>query len=130
MHFDVPSRSNGMTPTEAVTDSLERTEPARREFEPYKHLDATRRIRREKREHFINEFRELEIHLSMLEENENDDRPVTGVPRIKKKNLDNAWAIYRVAIQWLDLELKFQNAQVRLTNAQTVDSTRSTQISR
>ncbi len=117
--FDVPARFNGMTPTEAVTDSLEKLNVARAEFEPYKHLDAKLVEYAEKSvDTSLMSPEELEIHLSMLEENENDDRPVTGVPRIKKKNLDNAWAIYRVAIQWLDLESKFQNAQVRLTNAQ------------
>jgi multidrug resistance efflux pump len=47
-----------------------------------------------------------------------EERPVSGVPRIKKKALDEAWQLYRVAIRWLELETNFQNAQVRVANAE------------
>jgi len=96
--FDVPAQFNGMTPPEAVNAMLEKLNIARADFEPYRHLDIKK--------------------LVMSEEEENGDRPVQGVAKIKKKALDNAWALYRVSIQWMEREANFQNAQVRLANAQ------------
>lgn len=102
--FDVPARWDGMTPTEAVADTLVKLDTARAEFEPYKHLD--------------------EKSLKYDEPNNEEDEDyvyhpqLKGTPRAKKKALDEAWNLYRVAIQWLELETNFQNAQVRLANAQ------------
>lgn len=117
--FDIPARFDGMTPAEAVAASLEKLNIARAEFEPYKYLDA-------KTVNYIEPNvdtsqmspEELEAHYALMEEHKNDERPVTGDAKVKKKALDNAWTIYRIAIQWLDLETKFQNAQVRLVNAE------------
>ncbi|MBI3166115.1 MAG: HlyD family efflux transporter periplasmic adaptor subunit, partial [Chloroflexi bacterium] len=47
-----------------------------------------------------------------------EERPKSGVPGQKKKALDEAWQLYRVAIRWLELESAFQNAQVRIANAE------------
>lgn len=117
--FDVPPRFKDMTATEAIADSLEKLNLARAEFEPYKHLDA-KLVNYAEPVTDLSEMspEELEVHFALMEKHKFDDRPVSGVPRIKKKNLDNAWAIYRIAIRWLELESKFQNAQARLTNAQ------------
>lgn len=118
--FDVPSRFSGMTPTEAIADSLEKLNVARAEFEPFKHLDA-KKVNYAEPKVDTSELspEELEAHYAMLEEHKYDnDRPVTGEARVKKKALDEAWEIYRIAIRWMELETNFQNAQVRLANAQ------------
>ncbi|MBL8061856.1 MAG: efflux RND transporter periplasmic adaptor subunit [Anaerolineales bacterium] len=118
--FDVPSRFSDMTPTEAIADSLEKLNVARAEFEPYKHLDA-KKVNYAEPKVDVSELspEELEAHYAMLEEHKYDNnRPVTGEARVKKKALDEAWEIYRIAIRWLELETNFQNSQVRLLNAQ------------
>lgn len=115
--FDVPPRWDGMTPTEAVADTLVKLNVAREEFEPYKHLD-------EKyfkaKEPGPGEDEDMDAYYTYQEwaKYHEQERPVSGVPRQKKKNLDEAWQLYRVAIRWLDLESKFQNAQVRVANAE------------
>ncbi|MBV6393806.1 MAG: hypothetical protein KPEEDBHJ_03050 [Anaerolineales bacterium] len=119
--FDIPNRWEGMTPTEAVADTLVKLNQARAEFEPYKHLS----------EKYLNygepgvdlsemSPEELEEHFKHLEAEkyQEEERPVTGAPRIKKKALDEAWELYRIAIRWLDLETEFQNAQARVANAE------------
>ncbi|MCB0118800.1 MAG: efflux RND transporter periplasmic adaptor subunit [Anaerolineales bacterium] len=117
--FDVPARFDGMTPAEAVADSLEKLNTARTDFEPYKYLD-DKMVNYVEPKVDTSEMspEELEVHYALMEKHKFDERPMTGDARIKKKALDNAWSIYRIAIQWLDLETKFQNAQVRLANAQ------------
>lgn len=118
--FDVPSRFSDMTPTEAIADSLEKLNVARAEFEPFKHLDA-KKVNYAEPKVDTSELspEELEAHYAMLEEHKYDnDRPVTGEARVKKKALDEAWEIYRIAIRWMELETNFQNAKVRLANAQ------------
>ena len=117
--FDAPARFNGMTPAQAVADSLEKLNVARAELDADKYRDA-------KLVHFVEPNvdtsqmspEELDAHYALMEEHKHDERPVTGDAKAKKKALDSAWEIYRIAIQWLDLETKFQNAQVRLENAQ------------
>lgn len=96
--FYVPSQFSGLTPPEAVTAMLEKLNVERANFEPYRHLDAKK--------------------LKLTEEEENGDKPVQGIAKIRKKALDNAWNLYRLSIQWLELETNFQNAQARLENAQ------------
>jgi multidrug efflux pump subunit AcrA (membrane-fusion protein) len=118
--FDVPTRFSDMTPTEAIADSLEKLNVARAEFEPFKHLDE-KKVNYGEPKVDVSELspEELEAHYAMLEEHKYDnDRPVTGEARAKKKALDEAWEIYRIAIRWMELETNFQNAQVRLANAQ------------
>jgi multidrug resistance efflux pump len=108
-----------MTPIEAIESSLEKLNVARADIEPYKYLDAKSVNYAEPRADTSEMSpEELEIHLALLEQHKYDERPVTGEARIKKKALDEAWQLYRVAIRWLELESNFQNAQVRLTHAQ------------
>ncbi len=117
--FDVPAKFSGMTPTEAVAAMLVDLNKARTDFEPFKYLD-------DKLVNYVEPDvdtsqmspEELEIHFEMMERDKYKDRPVTGEPRVKKKALDNAWALYRVAILWMERETEFLNAQARLTNAQ------------
>lgn len=119
--FDIPNRWEGMTPTEAVADTLVKLNQARAEFEPYKHL-SEKYLNYGEPDIDLSEMspEELEEHFKRLEAEkyQEEERPVTGVPRIKKKALDEAWELYRVAIRWLDLETEFQNAQARVANAE------------
>lgn len=117
--FDVPPRWDGMTPAEAIAGSLEKLNTARQEFEPYKHLDQ-KMVNYEEPKADLSEMspEELEAHYALMEEHKYDDRPLNGEARAKKKALDEAWELYRIAIRWLELESKFQNAQARLVNAQ------------
>jgi multidrug resistance efflux pump len=117
--FDVPARFRNMIPAEAVATSLAKLDVARANFEPYKHLDdKTVNYAEPKVDTSEMSPEELEIHLGLMEQHKYDERPVTGDARIKKKALDEAWELYRIAIRWLELESNFQNAQVRLENAQ------------
>jgi multidrug resistance efflux pump len=95
--FDVPADFDGMTPHEAVDAMLVKLNKARADFEPYNHLSE-----------------------KVLEETEAEKKSgvVKGTAKNFKKKLDDAWARYRKAIMWLDLESNLQNAQARLTLAQ------------
>lgn len=116
--FDVPARFNGQTPTEAIENSLEKLNVARAEFEPYKFLDAkTVNYAEPKVDTSEMSPEELEAHFALMEQDKNKDRPVTGEARVKKKALDEAWELYRIAIRWLELESNLRNAEVRLANA-------------
>lgn len=117
--FDIPSQFSGMTPPEAVAAMLEKLNRARADFEPYKHLDdKTVNYTEPKVDTSQMSPEELERHFELMEKNKDKERPVTGEARVKKKALDNAWNLYRVSIQWLELETKFQNSEARLLNAQ------------
>ncbi|MBI5952195.1 MAG: efflux RND transporter periplasmic adaptor subunit [Chloroflexi bacterium] len=98
-NFEVPSDFNGMTPPEAVSAMLIALDKARTDFEPYEDLEE--RLSREMR---------------------NDDPSNPKVYRDTAKNykraLDDAWADYRKAIQWMELESTLQNAKSRLILAQ------------
>lgn len=119
--FDVPTKFAGMTPPEAVTAMLENLNKARADFEPYRHLD-DKLVNYGEPKVDTSEMspEELEAHLERLEREKYDgtERPVTGDAKIKKKALDNAWALYRVAIQWMERETIFLNAKTRMENAQ------------
>jgi len=96
-NFDVPSTFDGMTPSEAVEAMLVKLDKARADFEPYKNLSD----------------RSLE-----QTEAEKKSGVVKGTAKIYKKALDDAWAHYRKAILWLELESSLQNANARLVLAQ------------
>jgi len=95
--FDVPHDFSGMTPTEAVDAMLVKLNKARADFEPYKNLSD----------------RSLE-----LTEAEKNNGIIKGTAKNYKKVLDDAWAKYRKAILWLELESTLQNANSRLSIAQ------------
>jgi multidrug resistance efflux pump len=96
-NFDIPSAFDGMTPTQAVEAMLVKLNKARTDFEPYKNLSDR----------------------SLTEtEAEKKSGVTTGTAKIYKKALDDAWARYRKAILWLELESTLQNANSRLTLAQ------------
>jgi HlyD family secretion protein len=96
-NFDVPSYFAEMTPSDAVDAMLVDLNKARADFEPYKNLSD----------------RSLE-----LSESEKDSGVVKGTAKNYKKALDDAWARYRKAILWLELESSVQNANSRLSLAQ------------
>lgn len=119
--FDVPPRWNGMTPTEAVADTLVKLNVAREEFEPYKHLDEKYLKYGEQKPDFSEMTpEEIDAYITYQEwaKYHIEERPKSDVPGNKKKALDEAWQLYRVAIRWLELETNFQNAQVRVANAE------------
>jgi len=96
-NFDIPSYFEGMTPSQAVDAMLVELNTARTNFEPYKDLSD-----------------------KVLEETEAEKKSgvVKGTAKIYKKRLDDAWARYRKAILWLELESTLQNANARLVLAQ------------
>jgi multidrug resistance efflux pump len=96
-NFDIPSNFKGMTPTEAVEAMLVKLNKARADFEPYKNLS------------------ERSLEETQAEKNSG---VTTGTAKIYKRALDDAWAHYRKAILWLELESTLQNANARLTLAQ------------
>ena len=95
--FDVPSDFGGMTPGEAVESTLKKLNAARDAFEPYKNL-SDRRLK--------------------LTENEEDNPILHDAAKRTKKALDDAWAKYRKAVQWLDRQSALESAQVQLVQAQ------------
>ncbi len=82
-NFDVPSDFSGLTPSEAVEQTLEKLNTARAAYEPYRYVSGNNEAG--------GEF---------------------------KKRLDDAWAKYRRAIQWLELQSNAETAQARLVQAQ------------
>ncbi len=96
-NFDVPSDFNGMTPSEAVEAMLVKLDKARADFEPYKDLS------------------DRSLEQTQAEKNSG---VVKGTAKNYKKALDDAWADYRKAILWLELESTLQNANSRLILAQ------------
>jgi multidrug resistance efflux pump len=100
-NFDIPSDFDGMTPSEAVSAMLVTLDKARTDFEPYKDL-------------------EERLAWEMRNDNNNPNRPKVykDSAKIYKQRLDDAWADYLKAIQWLELESTLQNANSRLILAQ------------
>jgi multidrug resistance efflux pump len=96
-NFDIPAVFAGMTPAESVDAMLVKLNKARADFEPYKDLSD----------------RSLE-----QTEAEKKSGVVQGTAKNYKKALDDAWARYRKAILWLELESALQNANARLVLAQ------------
>jgi multidrug resistance efflux pump len=96
-NFDVLSTFDGMTPSEAVDAMLVKLDKARADFEPYKNID--------------------DRNLKQTEAEKNG-AVTTGTAKIYKRELDDAWAYYRKAILWLELESTLQNANARLVLVQ------------
>jgi HlyD family secretion protein len=97
-NFDVPYDFANMTPSEAVESTLEKLNKARDDFEPYKNVD--------------------DRNLELTEAQKRGDQVITGTAKVYKKRLDDAWAKYRKAILWLELESNLETAQAMLENAQ------------
>jgi len=92
-NFDVPSDFTGLTPPQAVEAMLEKLNAARDAFEPYEDLDD----------------RILEPTNS-----EEESGVYRNTAKLYKKRLDDAWADYRKAIRWLELETDLEVAKANL----------------
>jgi multidrug resistance efflux pump len=104
-NFDVPSDFSGMTPPEAVDAMLVALNKARADFEPYKYLS---------------DRLEKELHRDELRLRKDPDNieKYRDIAKLYKKRLNDAWARYRKAIQWLELDSTLKNANSRLVLAQ------------
>jgi multidrug resistance efflux pump len=98
-NFDIPYDLKEMTPSEAVSSMLVILDKARADFEPYKGL-------------------EDRLAYDMRKDNSENPKVYRDSAKLAKKRLDDAWADYRKAIQWLELESSLQNANARLVLAQ------------
>lgn len=98
-NFDVPNKFDGMTPSEAVAAMLVNLDKARDDFEPYKDL-------------------EQRLEWEMSRDDPANPKVYRDTAKIYKRALDDAWADYRKAIQWLELDSTLQNANARLVLAQ------------
>ena len=96
--YSVPSTFAGMTPAEAVAAMQIKLDKARADFEPYEYLSQKK--------------------LQLTDAEENGREVIRGTAKIYKKELDNAWALYRSSILWLELETNLQSANVNLAIAQ------------
>jgi multidrug efflux pump subunit AcrA (membrane-fusion protein) len=97
-NFHVPHDFSSMTHAEALNAMLEKLNKARADFEPY---------------------RDLEERLKWEMRNDTPEKPKVyrDAAKIYKKQLDDAWADYRKAIQWAKLEADLQQAKSALDNA-------------
>ena len=98
-NFDIPSDLRDMSTREALTYTYAKLEDARTNFEPYKYLE---------------ERLEWEMR------NDNPEKPEVyrSTAKIYKKQLDDAWADYRKAIQWTKLEANVEAAKGNVENTQ------------
>jgi multidrug resistance efflux pump len=95
--FQVPTDFKGRAPREVVKDTLEKLNKARADFEPYKELS------------------DQSLMPTKFELKTNDYR---NNAKKYKKYLDDAWADYRQAVEWLGLETDLTSAKARLAQAQ------------
>jgi multidrug efflux pump subunit AcrA (membrane-fusion protein) len=100
--FDVPSDFTGLTPTEAVSQTLDKLNTARNAFEPYR---------------FIYDPRYGYLNLDDPHNYEIAARRVNRDALEAKKRLDDAWTRYRKAVQWLGLKTDTETAQVNMDQA-------------
>ncbi|CAG0995497.1 hypothetical protein ANAEL_02563 [Anaerolineales bacterium] len=98
-NFDVPADLREMTTREAMEFTYGKLEEARTNFEPYKYL-------------------EERLEWEMREDDPEHPKVYRDTARIYKKRLDDAWADYRKAIQWADLEANVEAAKAKMKNAQ------------
>lgn len=101
--FDVPSDFKDQTPTEAVSQTLDQLNTARDLFAPY-------RFNWNPTYGYLN-----------LDDPHNyaiASRRVNRDALEAKKRLDDAWATYRKAIQWMGLKTDLETAQANLDQAQ------------
>ncbi len=82
-NFEVPNKFKGLTPSEAINQTLDALNVARDNYEPYRFLGEGNPDRKE-----------------------------------FKKRLDDAWADYRRAIQWFEIESNLETAKAKLEQAQ------------
>ena len=98
-NFSVPSDLREMTTREAMEYTYDKLEEARTNFEPYKYLE----------EH---------LEWEMKKDDPDNPKVYRDTAKIYKKRLDDAWADYRKAIQWTELESNLEAAKANVENAQ------------
>jgi multidrug resistance efflux pump len=98
-NFDIPSDLRDMDTHEALTYTYTTLEEARTNFEPYKYL-------------------EERLEWEMRKDDPENPRVYRDTAKIYKKRLDDAWADYRKAIQWTELEANVEAAKAGVENAQ------------
>lgn len=95
--FDIPSDLKKMGTHEALTYTYAKLEAARAKFEPYKYLES--RLERE-----------------LSREDPEDPETYRDTAKLYKKRLNDAWADYRKAIQWTELEANLEAAKANVEN--------------
>ena len=98
-NFDVPSDLREMTTREAIEYTYDKLEEARTNFEPYKYL-------------------EERLEWEMRKDDPDNPKVYRDTAKIYKKRLDDAWADYRKAIQWTELEANLEATKANVENAQ------------
>ena len=96
-NFDVPSKFSGKTPVQAINSTLQNLNAARSAFDPYK---------------FLND-RALQYTSA-----EQQSGVYDSTAKFYKSQLDDAWAYYRLAIHWMQLQSNLDNAKAQLDQAQ------------
>ena len=99
-NFDIPSDLRDMDTREALTYTYAKLEEARTNFEPYRYL-------------------EERLEWEMRKDNPENPKVYRDTAKIYKKRLDDAWADYRKAIQWTELEATVEAAKASVENTQT-----------
>jgi multidrug efflux pump subunit AcrA (membrane-fusion protein) len=97
--FAIPSDLRNMATREALEFTYVKLEEARVNFEPYKYL-------------------EERLEWEMRNEDPKDPKVYRDTAKIYKKRLDDAWADYRKAIQWAQLEANVEAAKANMENSQ------------
>ena len=97
-NFDAPSDFTGMTPGQAVQSSLDKLNAARDAFEPYKWMN--------------------DKQLKLTDAQQDGDVLIGNTAKRFKKRLDDAWATYRKAVEWLDDQSAVDTAEAQLAQAQ------------
>jgi HlyD family secretion protein len=98
-NFDVPADIREMTTREALAYTYAELEKARTNFEPYKYL-------------------EERLEWEMRNDKPEHPKVYKDTAKIYKKRLDDAWADYRKAIQWTELEANLEAAKANMSNTQ------------
>ena len=98
-NFNIPSDLRGMTTSEALTYTYSKLEEAREAFEPYKYL-------------------EERLEWELKRENPTKPEVSRSTGKIYKRRLDDAWAEYKKAIRWAELEAELEGAKESLEQAQ------------
>jgi multidrug resistance efflux pump len=99
-YFTIPSDLRDMTPSEALDYTHENLDAARKDFEPYRYL-------------------EEQLKRELKQENPKNPQVSRGTAKIYKRRLDDAWAEYKKAIRWTQLEADLEGAKERLDAAKS-----------
>jgi HlyD family secretion protein len=98
-NFDIPADLREMSTREAIEYTYAKLEEARTNFEPYKYL-------------------EERLEYEMRNDDPQKPKVYKDTAKIYKKRLDDAWADYRKAIQWTELEANLETSKANMTNMQ------------